>query len=168
MAQDAGKSIRLTLPLLWNLEKKLLRNHMFSLENKIAVITGAGSGIGKATALLFAQQRATVHLLDLNAGAVAGTATEIEALGGTAIPHSCNVTDQAEVRTTFENIGQVDILVNSAGVSHIGNLENTSEADFDRLYNVNIKGVYNCLYAAIPLMKKKRWRRCSQSRIHRK
>jgi 2-keto-3-deoxy-L-fuconate dehydrogenase len=126
---------------------------MFDLTNKTAVITGSGSGIGKAIALLFARQGAEVHLLDLNQEALSLTADEIKQQGGKAITHSCDVADQSQVTEIFHSIGKLDILVNSAGVSHIGNVETTSEEDFDRLYKVNVKGVYNCLKAAVPLMK---------------
>ena len=74
--------------------------------------------------------------------------------GATAFTHACDVTVQKQVKEVFNTIGNVDILVNSAGVSHIGSLENTTENDLDRLYNVNIKGVYNCMQAAISIMKK--------------
>ncbi len=127
---------------------------MFQLNNKAAVVTGSGSGIGKAVALLFAKQGATVHLIDLNAEAIKATAEEIKQANGVALPQLCDVTSQQHVKEVFDKIGKVDILVNSAGVSHVGNVENTGEADFDRLYNVNVKGVYNCLQAAVSMMKK--------------
>lgn len=117
------------------------------------MVTGSGSGIGKAVALLFAKQGARVHLLDLNKEGIQGTANEIEKNGGSAELQVCDVTSQQQVSDIFSKIGSVDILVNSAGVSHIGTVENTSEADFDRLYNVNVKGVYNCLKAAVTQMK---------------
>jgi NAD(P)-dependent dehydrogenase (short-subunit alcohol dehydrogenase family) len=126
---------------------------MFQLNNKIAVVTGSGSGIGKAVALLFAKQGAEVHLIDLNEEALNATAEEIKNGNGKAIPHACNVTNQKQVKDIFNSIGKIDILVNSAGVSHVGNVETTSEEDFDRLYRVNVKGVYNCLHAAVGLMK---------------
>jgi 2-keto-3-deoxy-L-fuconate dehydrogenase len=126
---------------------------MFQLNGKIAAVTGSGSGIGKAVALLFAKQGATVHLLDLNEEAIKTTEDEIKKNNGTAIPQICDVTSQQNVKDVFSRIGRVDILVNSAGVSHVGNVESTPEADFDRLYNVNVKGVYNCLQAAVSLMK---------------
>jgi len=126
---------------------------MFSLEGKSAVITGSGSGIGKATALLFGKQGALVHLVDLNEEQVRSTADEIENAGGNAVVHACNVTDQKRMVDEFRQIGTIDILVNSAGVSHIGNAENTSEEDFDRVFSVNVKGVYNCLFSAIPIMR---------------
>jgi NAD(P)-dependent dehydrogenase (short-subunit alcohol dehydrogenase family) len=126
---------------------------MFQLDSKIAAITGGGSGIGKAIALLFAKQGAEVHLIDLNPDAVNATAEEIKKESGIAIPHVCDVTSQQEVKKLFNSIGKIDILVNSAGVSHIGTVETTNEEDFDRLYKVNVKGVYNCIQAAVSLMK---------------
>jgi 2-keto-3-deoxy-L-fuconate dehydrogenase len=127
---------------------------MLSLEGKTAVVTGSGSGIGKAVAKIFADQGAAVHLLDLNREGIHSTLTEITERKGKAFPQPCDVTIQEKVIEVFEKIGKIDILVNSAGVSHVGNIELTTEADFDRLFQVNVKGVYNCLYAAIPLMKK--------------
>jgi 2-keto-3-deoxy-L-fuconate dehydrogenase len=126
---------------------------MFSLAHKTAVITGGGSGIGKAIAKLFAQQQATVHILELNADAGQQAVAEIEAAGGTAQAHGADVSNQEQVLAAFQGIGRVDILVNNAGIAHVGKLENTSEADFERIYRVNVKGAYNCLFAAVPLMK---------------
>lgn len=126
---------------------------MFQLTGKIAAVTGSGSGIGKAVALLFARQGAEVHLLDQNKEAAMATAAEIGNLGGRAIVQVCDVTSQQEVKEIFEQPSRLDILVNSAGVSHIGNVETTAEADFDRLYRVNVKGVYNCMQAAVSRMK---------------
>lgn len=128
---------------------------MFQLNDKIAVVTGAGSGIGKAVALLFAKQGAVVNAVDLNAEGCNTTVDEINAAGGNATVQVCDVTDQQQVKEIFSRI-PVNILVNSAGVSHVGNIENTAEADLDRLYNVNIKGVYNCLQAAVSIMKQNR------------
>ena len=126
---------------------------MFRLDGKIAAITGSGSGIGKAVALLFAKQGATVHLLDVNNEAISITAKEIQIAGGKAVQQAADVTVQARVKEIFSGIGRLDILVNSAGVSHIGNVENTGEEDFERLYRVNVRGVYNCLQAAVSIMK---------------
>jgi NAD(P)-dependent dehydrogenase (short-subunit alcohol dehydrogenase family) len=126
---------------------------MFQLNGKRAIVTGAGSGIGKAVALLFAKQGAEVHVVDLNQESANSTVQEIIDNNGNAVAQVVNVTAQKEVRNAFDRIGKVDILVNSAGISHVGNVENTPEADFDRLYNVNVKGVYNCIKAALPSMK---------------
>jgi 2-keto-3-deoxy-L-fuconate dehydrogenase len=127
---------------------------MFSLKNKKAVITGAGSGIGKAIAVLFAKQGAEVHVIELTAESAKATVDEIKANGDTVFSHACNVADQQQVVKTFESIGVHDILVNNAGIAHIGKADNTSESDFDRIVSVNIKGVYNCLFASIPQLKK--------------
>lgn len=127
---------------------------MFSLNNKTAVVTGAGSGIGKAVALTLAKQGSTVFVADLNAENAATAVDEIIKNGGAAEAVVLNVAVQNDVIAAFAKIEKVDILVNCAGISHIGNAENTSEADFDKVYNVNVKGTYNCLHAAIPFMKK--------------
>lgn len=126
---------------------------MFQLNEKITVITCAGSGIGKAVALLFAKQGAEVYAMDLNEEACNTTVREILESNGKAHAQVCDVSIQQQVREIFSKIGNVDILVNSAGISHIGNVENTAVDDLDRLYNVNVKGVYNCLQAAVSLMK---------------
>jgi len=126
---------------------------MLNLTGKSAAITGAGSGIGKDTALLFARQGAVVHVIELNEEAAATTVSEIMANGGQAVAHVCDVTDQREVKNTVGHIGRLDILVNSAGISHIGKAEDTSEDDFDKVFKVNVKGVYNCLQAAVITMK---------------
>ena len=125
---------------------------MFSLKGKSAVITGAGSGIGKAIAILFARQGATVHILELNLDAAQQTIAEIGS-GGNAQAYSCDVSSQQQVVETFRQIGQVDILVNNAGIAHVGSVETTTEADFMKVFDVNVRGAYNCLYAAIPIMK---------------
>lgn len=126
---------------------------MFSLKGKSAVITGGGSGIGKAISILFAKQGAKVYILELNEQSVQQAVEEINQFGEAQV-FSCDVSKQDQVLATFVKMDKVDILVNNAGIAHVGNLEKTAEADFERVYQVNVKGAYNCLYAAIPLMKK--------------
>jgi len=128
---------------------------MFSLKNKSAVITGGGSGIGRAISVMFAKAGAVVHIIELNSDAAIDTVNEITQAGGKAAAHSCNVSNQQQVLDIYNQIGEIDILVNNAGIAHIGEATTTSEADFDRIVSVNVKGVYNSLFAAIPLMKQK-------------
>ncbi|WP_333821455.1 SDR family NAD(P)-dependent oxidoreductase [Ohtaekwangia sp.] len=130
---------------------------MFSLQHKTAVITGGGSGIGRAIATVFAQQGAEVFILDLNKSTADEAANAIIALGHKARAYAANVADQKQMKETIAAIaqeaGRIDILVNSAGISHIGRLDNTTEEDFDRVYTVNVKGVYNAMHAVIHQMK---------------
>ncbi len=126
---------------------------MFSLQNKKAVITGGGSGIGKAIAVLFAQQGAEVHIIELTTESASIAVEEITANGGKVFAHACNVASQKDILAIFKEIGGIHILVNNAGIAHVGKADNTPEEDFDRVVNVNIKGVYNCLYAAIPQLR---------------
>lgn len=125
---------------------------MFRLDNKIALITGGGSGIGKAMALLFAKQGATVHIIELSDENAKQTIDEITAADGKATTHNCNVANQKQVAETIEKIGTLHILINNAGIAHVGKADTTSEADFDRVMNVNVKGAYNCIHSAIPKM----------------
>lgn len=126
---------------------------MFSLDHKTAVVTGGGSGIGKAVAELFAKQGATVHIIELNAAAAEETVQAITTSGGKAVAHTCNISQQQEVQQVMQAIGGFDVLVNCAGIAHIGKADTTTEADFDRVYSVNVKGTYNCLHVAIPILK---------------
>lgn len=128
--------------------------NMFSLKNKKAIVTGAGSGIGRAIAILLAKQGAEVHVLELNLEQANETISIITKNGNSAFVHACDVSKQAEVVATFEKIGAINILVNNAGIAHIGKVDTTPEADFDKIVNVNIKGVYNCLFASIPQLRK--------------
>ena len=126
---------------------------MFSLQNKKAVVTGGGSGIGKAISVLFAKQGAEVHIIELTEESAKTAVEEIQAIGGKVFSHACNVANQEEVLATFETIGNINILINNAGIAHVGKVDTTPAADFDRVMDVNVKGVYNCLFAAIPQLR---------------
>jgi len=134
-------------------------SNSFRLDNKTAVVTGGGSGIGEAICRKFAANGATVCVLDVNQKAAENIAQQIKGDGGKAFAFPCDVTDQLRVKEQFEvifNHHGIHILVNNAGVSHIGSLENTTEADFDRVFRVNVKGFYNCLLATVGHMKANR------------
>lgn len=129
----------------------------FDLTGKIVIVTGGGSGIGESISLVLAKHGANVQIIELNKDNAEQVAERIKKSGGEAKSFACNVANQEEVIKVVDEIynenGQLDILINNAGIAHIGNVEKTSEADLDRIYNVNIKGVYNCLNACIPKMK---------------
>src|SRR5882762_4913877 len=131
---------------------------LFSLQNKVAIITGGGSGIGKAIAERFALQGAMVFIIELNASAAEETVRSITAGKGKAKAFSCDASNQHDVLEVFQSVikesGRIDILVNSAGIANVAKLETTTEADFEKIFNVNVKGTYNCMFAAITPMKK--------------
>ena len=128
---------------------------MFSLTDKAAVITGGGSGIGKAIAEMYARQGATVHIIELNKTHADQTAAAITASGGRALAHSGDVSNQQMVKEIFAAIGTIDILVNCAGIANVGRADTTSEEDFTKVFNVNVKGTYNCLHEVLPIFKSK-------------
>lgn len=125
-------------------------NLMYS--GKTVLITGGASGIGLAMVRAFSSAGAAVHVLEPNA------AQAQAAIGDDVVTvHSCDVSNQSVVQAAIHQVssaGRIDALINNAGVAHIGTAETTSEADLDRLYAVNIKGVYNCIHTVIPIMKK--------------
>ncbi len=130
------------------------------LDGKVALVTGGGSGIGEAICRVFAQAGARVYVLDIREQEGAAVAASIVEHGDRAAFKKADVTDQqmmvALARSIAEEAGSIDILVSNAGIAHVGKLDTTSEADFDRIYAVNVKGVYNGMYAVIGHMKKQR------------
>ena len=127
----------------------------FRLDNKVALITGGASGIGQAIALCFAEHGAAIRIVDLNAEAGQKMAQRIVELGGSATAHSCDLANVTQMQTTFKEIlelSQIDILVNSAGVSHIGQLGNTSDEDFERLFRINVLGTHHAMRETIQAM----------------
>jgi len=127
------------------------------LQNKIAVVTGGGSGIGRAICERFAAEGAKVFVLDFSEQDGGETVSLIEKAAGKAVFYQCDVSDKTRIDEVFDAIvsenSPVDILVNNAGVAAIGAVEECTSEDLDRIYNVNIKGVYNCLHAAVKQMK---------------
>jgi NAD(P)-dependent dehydrogenase (short-subunit alcohol dehydrogenase family) len=129
------------------------------MSGRNALVTGGGSGIGKSVCDKLARNGAAVAIVDLDLAAAGETAQQIENAGGVATPHECDVSDHdrvANVVSAIEQESPIDMLVNNAGIAHIGNLEDTSEGDLDRLYAVNIKGMYNMMSAVIKGMKARR------------
>ena len=95
-------------------------------------------------------------MLDIDESAAKTVASEIATTGGNAKAYGCDVSQYASVKAACEKVfkeGRVHILVNNAGISHVGNLENTPEADFDKVFSVNVKGMYNCMHASVAHMK---------------
>jgi NAD(P)-dependent dehydrogenase (short-subunit alcohol dehydrogenase family) len=128
---------------------------MFDLHQKVAVVTGAGSGIGAAIAALFSRQGARVVGVDLNDSAEA-TVAAIRNGGGDAAARTCDVGAASAVARLFDEVhttyGRVDILVNNAGITRVGTIEQTTPEDLDRLYAVNVRGVFLCSRAAVGIM----------------
>jgi 2-keto-3-deoxy-L-fuconate dehydrogenase len=123
---------------------------------KVALVTGGASGIGKSICLRLALKKIKVLVVDLNLAAAQETVEQIINEGGNAEAYAVDVSNNGQVLALFKNINEehtIDILINNAGVAHIGNIEQTSESDLDRLYNINVKGVYNCISGTIEAMK---------------
>ncbi|MDO6693118.1 glucose 1-dehydrogenase [Aliiglaciecola sp. 3_MG-2023] len=127
-----------------------------NLVNKTALVTGGGSGIGRSICLRLASAGAHVLVLDLDKKAASETVSLIHQAEDQASAYQCNIADNSSVQQVVAQISQeanIDILINNAGIAHVGNIENTTEADLDRLYEVNVKGIYNTISAVIPAMK---------------
>ena len=126
-----------------------------SFADRTVIVTGGGSGIGQAIATLFGARGARVGILDL--ASADATVQAITGAGGAAVHVQCDVSRQDDVSRAFADVqarfGPLDVLVNSAGVAHVGTVEQTTEADLDRIYAVNVKGVYNCLRLGVLAMK---------------
>ncbi len=130
---------------------------MFELNGKRAVVTGAASGIGLAIAQTFARNGAAVAMVDLNLERVVEAAKALaDETGAATQGFACDVGDEESVAAAFAAIGpDVDVLVNCAGIAHVGSLETTSAADLDRLYAVNVRGTYLCMKQALgPMLAK--------------
>ena len=126
------------------------------MQNKVALVTGGGSGIGQSICTRLASDGARVIVLDLILEAAQQTVEQIRENDCDAAAYACDVAKHEQVAGVVQDIlaeDDINILINNAGIAHIGNVETTSEEDLDRLYGVNIKGVYNLVAAVIPSMK---------------
>lgn len=126
-------------------------------EGKTVAVTGAGSGIGQAMALTFAESGAQVAVIDISSEQAEATVALISAAGGVAKAYVCDASQQSQTIETVaaiiaQHTGRVDVWINNAGIAHVGNIEGTQESDMDRIYAVNVKGVYNGMFSVIPTM----------------
>jgi 2-keto-3-deoxy-L-fuconate dehydrogenase len=133
---------------------------VFTLKNKVAFVTGAGSGIGAAIAELYARADARVFVADVNSQTADATVARIRASNGRADAVVIDVRDEAScaaaASATHAAAGPVDILVNNAGIGHVGTMVTTTGPDLDRLYAVNVRGVFNVTKAFLPWMLERR------------
>ncbi|MEM6628275.1 MAG: glucose 1-dehydrogenase [Bacteroidota bacterium] len=131
---------------------------MFDLSGKVALVTGGASGIGEAICKAYYQQGAIVYVLDINQEEGEQLVSKVDPSKERLKFRLCDVTQSSETQALFQRIyeveNQLDILVNNAGIAHIGTVESTSEEDFERITQVNVNGVFYCIKAAIPWMKK--------------
>lgn len=120
------------------------------LTGKHALVTGGGSGIGRAIAMRLAREGASVTILEAHEGAGEETASLIRETGGTARVVVADVSQPGSMESAFAPLERLDVLVNNAGISHVGNVLNTTPDDLDRVYAVNVKGVYHGLHFGLP------------------
>ena len=129
---------------------------VFRLNGKSAIVTGGGSGIGKAVAEIFSSQGAHVFVFDVDDSRIQQVVDRINQSGGRASGRVCNVANKENVAqsvaSVVEESGRLDIVVNNAGIAHIGTIETTTENDFKRIFDVNVQGVYFVMQAAVPHM----------------
>jgi 3-oxoacyl-[acyl-carrier protein] reductase len=128
------------------------------LPGKVAIITGAGRGIGHATSLKFGREGAIVITCDINAGQAQQAANDVNEAGGEALGYQIDVRDQASITRMVESVvaryGRIDCLVNNAGIVQDSTLKNMTEEQFDSVIEINLKGVYNCTKAVVEVMLK--------------
>lgn len=122
---------------------------MFNYTGKKVVVTGGGSGIGRAISLGFAKQGAEVHIIDLDSEGTRKTIEEVQAIQSNAQLHLIDITNLEAIQALALTLQPIDILVNNAGIAQIGNLQNTSSTDFQRIFDVNVKGAFHCMQAFI-------------------
>lgn len=130
------------------------------LQDKVALITGAATGIGEGTAHLFAEHGAHVFVLDVNTSGATAVAEAIRARGGSAFAHTTDVREEASVRSAVQEalgrFGRIDVLINNAGIYPRRRFLDMTEAEWDEMQQVNVKGVYHCTRLIAPLMTERR------------
>lgn len=125
---------------------------MTRMKDKNVIVTGGASGIGLAIVRRFAEEGGTVSLLDMNAEAGKQAAVKLVSEGLNVQFIRCNVAEVTDVESAIARIDRPHVLINNAGVAHVGNVEQTSPEELDRLYNINVKGMFHCCKAVIPRM----------------